>query len=192
MSKQNKKQAIIDAAIECIQERGLKDVTVREITEQASVNTASINYYFGSKEEMIQQALQQHFENMLVDWEVILERQAMNFSEGLKALLREILDEARSNPNLIRAHLYEPLIGHQNEEPQIDQFDEFLRHLMDQKNQAEPDKSQQAHQLEIMQLFSGVLFPGMMHELFDDFDRWDLDKAEHQESYVEQLVDRFI
>jgi AcrR family transcriptional regulator len=192
MGKQDKKESIINAALQCIGKRGVQDVTVREITEQASVNTASINYYFGSKERLINQALEQHFENLLIDWEVILERRAMDFSEGLKTLLQEIMDETHKNPNLIKAHLYEPLIYNRTEGPFADQFDRFLNHLLEEKKKSQPDKSEQTHQLEIMQLFSGILFPGLLADLFDDFDQWDLQNVQHQKLYVEQLVSRVI
>lgn len=192
MSKQDKKQTIINAALDCIKESGLQHVTVREITEQAALNTAAINYYFGSKEELLHQALQKHFENLLVDWEVILERQALDFQQGLKVLLREILEEARKNPNLFIAQVYEPLTNKNTDSPFAEQFDRFIRHLLEQKTKSQPDKSVETHQVEIMQLFSGVLFPGLVQHLFTDFDQWDLNEAEHQEQYVEELVNRIM
>ena len=192
MSKQDRKESIIEATLQCIRESGVQDVTVREITERASVNTAAINYYFGSKEQLIRDALEQHFDNLLVDWEVILDRRAMNFSQGLKALMLEIMEETHQNPNLIKAHLYGPLIYNRTDGPFAEQFDRFLQHLLEEKKKAQPDKSEQTHQMEIMQLFSGVLFPGLLVDLFDDFHKWDLKNADDQESYVEELVDRVI
>lgn len=40
---------IIEAAIECIEQFGLKGATNRRIAEKAGVNLAAINYYFRSK-----------------------------------------------------------------------------------------------------------------------------------------------
>jgi AcrR family transcriptional regulator len=44
---------ILDVAEELFGEQGLDRVSVRDITEKAKVNLASINYHFGSKEDLI-------------------------------------------------------------------------------------------------------------------------------------------
>lgn len=192
MKKQEKKKTIIDAAIVCIEEQGVQDLTVREITEKAAVNTASINYYFGSKDRLIKEALDQHFENLLVDWEVILERQAMDFNQGLKALLYEIMEETRQHPNLMKAHLYDPLIYNQTNGSFSDQFDRFLQFLLEQKRIAQPEKNEKTHQMELIQLFSGVMFPGLLYGLFDGFGEWDLEDTYDQQTYIDRLINRVL
>lgn len=44
---------ILDVAEELFGERGLDRVSIRDITREAKVNLASINYHFGSKEDLI-------------------------------------------------------------------------------------------------------------------------------------------
>ena len=44
---------ILDVAEELFGERGLDRVSIRDITREAEVNLASINYHFGSKEDLI-------------------------------------------------------------------------------------------------------------------------------------------
>lgn len=45
---------LLKAAEELIGERGIGNVSVRDITTRAEANTAAINYYFGTKEGLIQ------------------------------------------------------------------------------------------------------------------------------------------
>lgn len=45
------------AGVEVFAERGFRDATVREICAQAEVNAASINYYFGGKENLYAECL---------------------------------------------------------------------------------------------------------------------------------------
>ncbi len=192
MKKQAKKNSILDTALQCIKKHGVQDTTVRTITEKAGVNTASINYYFGSKDHLIEEALDQHFESLLVDWEVIMERQAMNFKQGLQTLLRDVMQETQENPNLMKAHLYDPLLYNRTDGPFATRFDKFLQFLLEQKRKAQPGKSDQVHQLEIMQLFSGVLFTGLLHGLFEQFDEWDFDNRESRQAYIEEMIQRIV
>lgn len=50
-------QRILEAAIELIALKGPQQTTVRDITEMTGANVSAVNYYFRSKDELIQQAL---------------------------------------------------------------------------------------------------------------------------------------
>jgi AcrR family transcriptional regulator len=47
--------AIVDAALALFRERGFEAATMREIASRAGVSTGNAYYYFGSKEELIQE-----------------------------------------------------------------------------------------------------------------------------------------
>ena len=49
---------IIQAAIECIEKYGISGATNRQIALEAGVNNAAINYYFRSKEVLIQRCME--------------------------------------------------------------------------------------------------------------------------------------
>lgn len=48
---------LLEAARRCVAEQGIAGATSREITERAGANLASITYYFGSKDELLADAL---------------------------------------------------------------------------------------------------------------------------------------
>jgi AcrR family transcriptional regulator len=57
-SVQNKtKDKIIRVAMDIIASEGFRGITVRKIAAEAEVNVAAVNYYFGSKENLISEAL---------------------------------------------------------------------------------------------------------------------------------------
>ena len=56
-SKAQLKEKIIIATLECIEKKGIQAITVRDIAEKAGINLASVNYYFGSKEALLEEAL---------------------------------------------------------------------------------------------------------------------------------------
>lgn len=51
--KNSTKERILDAAEELFSEKGFAETSMRDITSLANVNLASINYHFGSKDELI-------------------------------------------------------------------------------------------------------------------------------------------
>lgn len=75
------RQRILNVAEKLFFEKGL-DVSVRELTAEADVNLAGINYYFGSKNGLVQ---------------AVLERLANRVNEKRIARLHAILDRARTS-----------------------------------------------------------------------------------------------
>ena len=51
------RQALLSATRRCIGRRGLAATTSREITAEADANLAAITYHFGSKDDLVTEAL---------------------------------------------------------------------------------------------------------------------------------------
>ena len=51
------KERIIKVTMELIASEGFQNVTIRKIANQADVNLAAVNYHFGSKDAVINEAL---------------------------------------------------------------------------------------------------------------------------------------
>ena len=49
---QERKALLLEAATKVFAEKGFRDTTVADICEDAHSNTASVNYYYGSKDEL--------------------------------------------------------------------------------------------------------------------------------------------
>lgn len=58
MSSDSARARILEAAGEVFAERGYEAATVREICDQAGVNLAAVNYYFGGKERLYVETLE--------------------------------------------------------------------------------------------------------------------------------------
>jgi AcrR family transcriptional regulator len=61
----NNREALIEGALRCLQQQGYAAVRTRDITTAANANLASIGYHFGSKDELLGQALREGFRRWL-------------------------------------------------------------------------------------------------------------------------------
>jgi AcrR family transcriptional regulator len=78
--KQQVQRALIDAGIKLFSERGMKNVSVRELADEAGVNHSLLFRHFGNKDGLIKVVFEERFEKMgvfnssqLTDGEKMLE-----------------------------------------------------------------------------------------------------------------------
>ncbi len=64
------REALIEGALRCLQEQGYASVRTRDIAAAAGANLASIGYHFGSKDELLGQALREGFRRWLGEFAV--------------------------------------------------------------------------------------------------------------------------
>jgi AcrR family transcriptional regulator len=87
---------LIDGTVASVKRRGLAATTSREITSAAGVNLAGITYHFGSKDELVAQALLTTIRTWLAPARAALQQDADPTTRLLAAVaaVREALDQA--------------------------------------------------------------------------------------------------
>jgi AcrR family transcriptional regulator len=103
-------QRLVMAAIRCVERHGVDAATVRRITEDAGANVAAINYYFGSKDRLIEVALahtlHEGFGKALGELgELMRSPGAGGAREAVEVFFREYLSHALDYPRISFAHL---------------------------------------------------------------------------------------
>ena len=66
------KNRILDAAEELFADKGFNGTSLREITSQAEVNLAAVNYHFGSKKELIKAVMSRYMNELAPNLEAVL------------------------------------------------------------------------------------------------------------------------
>ena len=94
------KERILDAAERLFADFGYKATSLRDITSEAGVNLASVNYHFGSKDALLTALLDRRFEPV--------NRRRLELLDGLEASA----DGAVDLPALVRAFLSPPFELH--------------------------------------------------------------------------------
>lgn len=184
---------ILQAAIDIV---GLKgEVTIREIAEKAGVNVASINYYFGNKNNLLKE-VESYFSEILYNMQYkILEGDNISSNEKLVKWTKSFIDFLFEFPSLfgligelsIEDKDYKPLVIQKiylNKELQ-----ERIKELIKEETGIKNDK---ILNYKYVQLFSGIVglvISRIVSDTFgDDESIFDINKREELNEYANLLI----
>lgn len=191
-NKKEVRQKILEATIICLEKDGLAAVTTRSIASQAGMNVAAINYYFGSKDNLLELALEQTIQEAFVNnLKEFWEDPAYDEQKALREFLVFTFSSIFRFPNLSRVHLHGPLLNNDYSGIFPGRFTAFLKELLEKnRNILPPDE--EAAQFSLIQMFSAFFLPGLLPGLFQDFLQEDLGAAQVQERFIDFLLSRYL
>lgn len=88
---------IMDVAIGLFAERGFTETSVRQIAEKADVNVAMINYYFGSKKELLESIFEYQLANKTISLETIMKNEKLDPVQKIETYLDYFIESAFSS-----------------------------------------------------------------------------------------------
>jgi AcrR family transcriptional regulator len=187
----SQEEKIVEAAIQCIEMSGLQSVTTRKIAQIAGVNSAAINYYFRSKNALLDRALAQTTENTFGDWERIIVDPAMKPVDRLRVILTEAMEGAFQYPNLVRAHLSGPIVEGNHDTGFALRFRAFMATARDALAPELPGLAGAELERRLAALFAATFGIGLLRGLFDRLGGAMLEQSEGRAGYLELLLGDF-
>ncbi|MCL6459774.1 MAG: TetR family transcriptional regulator, partial [Gorillibacterium sp.] len=153
------KQTILNATVELVREEGFKCATLRKIAARADTNLALVNYYFGSKENLLGDAIRtlvSTFDNAFS----VLEDDTLTPKERLKQFFIRYIGNLERYPGLARQMLDQ---GHHIMGSQ-DEYARYCKLMRLKKIQgALQEITQESNEDKLMtmllQLYGAVVFP---------------------------------
>jgi AcrR family transcriptional regulator len=185
------KQKIVIATIECIEKEGINAVTIRSIGREANVNSAAINYYFGSKEKLIEEAFDHIQKDFMMDFTEIINNDK-DLRTTVEELLVYMLQGIVKYPNISRAIFNEPFINNKYDSIFITKLNALCQELENKINRQHADVEEGRYKVPIIQLIGSSLFLAIFPCMFKDFSSIDLRNEEALKNYVKKLADNFI
>ncbi len=186
--ERNARQRIIEATIDVIEKRGIASLTVRAIALTAGVNVAAINYYFGSKEQLLDAALLLTLHNAFADPLRELPSHGQTREQILRFVLADWLQGMANYPGISRAHV----IGHHLKRKQrsrsIRQLGSFLEALAARLKALNPASSVDDIRISLVQMVSAIILPAILPEIFAPFLRADLRRPADRKRYLNRLL----
>lgn len=194
---QSTRDKILSVAIEVFGTRG--DVTTREITKKAGVNIASINYHFGSKNNL-QKEVEEYYSEILYNMQndiinnsyyspkeklVYWANNLMEYMLQYPALIAMITDlvtkDRGYNPGLLKKFFFNTELKNQ-----IEDIIGKITNIQDKK----------VLNCKYTQLFSGILGPILFKTIYETYEServfYDINKYQERMAYIEDLIDSIL
>ncbi|NUP13589.1 MAG: TetR family transcriptional regulator [Polyangiaceae bacterium] len=185
-SREDARQKLVAVTLELVESQGLGGVTVRAIAEAAGVNIAAISYYFGSKDALVEAALDAALAHAVGDADVILAKLDDAPAETLKELFGYLFEGALRYPEVTRARLGAGAAA----APAPRGFAEMMKRIAAAlaANVGGLGKTEAARR--VARAFSAVLFPSYFHHFFEELRVLgdERDRARYVTEIVEELL----
>ncbi|MEC0228307.1 TetR/AcrR family transcriptional regulator [Paenibacillus alba] len=165
--KSETKEKIMHAILELAKKEGFESITIRKIAQSSGTNVSLVNYYFGSKENLISESIKLIL-NSFQHTFAVLDDPSLPAKERLKQFLLDYLQVIRQYPELLSRII---LMGNTVFASQHE-YGSFLQLLGFPKVQAilkELTGEQQPEQLITMmvQIFGAIFLPALMSPILE-------------------------
>lgn len=190
LSSLGTKERIIKVTMEIIASEGFQNVTVRKIATRAGVNIAAVNYHYGCKDAVINEALKT-VTSKLVDAFRHLKDNKLNSQEKLRMFVVDYINVLFLYPDIIRTiidqniHNYSMKIAEEYQEYVKTEGRELIAKSM---YEIWPDESMLISNMRALQLLSCMAFPALMGDRVTDISQIDWKDPEIREKYIELLL----
>ncbi len=189
--EESRQQRIILAAIDCIEKSGIEGATIRNIAGRAGVNSAAINYYFRSKEKLLEEVMRATAEHSLSDLENLVKAGNAEPVQLLTEALTYILEGVVRFPNLTKAHLYEALNHGSYKGPFFARFNEILARLAERVRDPKKADDPETIALKLIEAVSGVVFAALLPKMYKRFAGVDFAEPEARKTFVTLVARQF-
>jgi len=187
------RERIYLATIKIIGLEGIRALTTRRIALEAGVNIAAINYYFGSKDKLVEEALNGTLNEMADFPSDLLDGEVLEVPARLQAFFQGIMGSMVKYPGIARAHLYASLVNNDFSTPFMLRFQEFLEdiHTKLKEKGVRVKVKDMNLRMAIVQMISAVILPAVFAPMFEPFTESNFKDPEVLKRYVAELLDRY-
>ena len=193
---QSIRERIFLATLACIERDGINSMTVRGIAQEAEVNTAAINYYFGTKARLVDQVLTRTLHEglggSLDEFEALIDARGGDIQTALSEFLVLFFGQMVNWPRLSEAQLHDALTKQNYESPAITVTNSFLERFLDIVRPILPTRAEAEHRNATLQLWLPMMFLGMLPRAFEEFGETDVHSEEWRSAYVRRLLESFL
>lgn len=187
------KEKILDATLTLIASQGVQHVTSRKIAALAEVNVAAINYYFGAKDSVINEALKNFMNKLMCSFEYLDDLSLLPV-DRLRSFLRSYADYTLKYPDLFRNFVDQ--ITH--ESSASFEYIEFikqtglnkLKRLIQEITQNRLTDTELT--MKIFQMFSSLEFPVLVGDKMKIIAQFDYENKETRYRYIDLLINSLL
>jgi len=185
-------EKIVLGAIAAIEADGFQNVTTRSIARHAGVNSAAINYYFRSKDRLMERVRAQTLNNAFGDLDEFFPDGPLDSLQPVKGYYHAILQGMIDYPQICRIHVMGPIVNQVYDDPAGQRLNEFLAVLFRKLSpMCRPDGHDRLRRALVL-VQSGVMMFGLSPDAYGPFLGAKSLPQDTLKSFVDQLVDDLI
>jgi AcrR family transcriptional regulator len=185
-------EKIILATVGCIEKYGLGKTTIRQIGLEAGMNSASVSYYFRSKEILLERVLEIALGNAF-DLDNYRDSAGLPAGERLIAVMDGMLAGALAYPNITKAFFSDLFLGKARGSLMLERCNTFLDVLRRELQAAYPQKTAEEISAALTAIASATfLFPGLFQGFFTIDAHPELADEGRRKAYVRYVVETFL
>jgi AcrR family transcriptional regulator len=189
LSNLGTKDRIIRVTMDIIASEGFQNVTIRKIANRAEVNIAAVNYHFGCKDAVINEALKAVTDKMIDAFYLL--KGSDDPKERLRLFVNSFVEVLMSYPDIIKIIIDQNI--HKYSIQVAENYQEFLkiegRELI--KNTIKAIRSEEPEiilNMRVLQLLSCLIFPPLMDEKVMEISQIDWKDAGNRKLYTDIIV----
>lgn len=181
--EENIKDTIVNTTFRLLEKKDMNSISIREITKEANVNVAAINYYFGGKAELFAYMMELYWNDLVKLCEDILNDESLDKSKARLYCERYIRKEIAST-GILRSEqiMYQNYSIDEKTKQRIELQYKAMRKLITKCN---PDIDESKIIIEITSLLSSLTHPALWNEIIDSI-------AGNREKFITEYVDYLV
>jgi len=191
MDKIPPRQLILEAVVTCIEKYGIDKLTTRRIAEAAGTNVASINYYFRTKDALVNEALSMTINHMLEDVSAAVADRQRPFLEAFEDVLFYLIEGNIRFPGITTAHLYAAVFEKKTDTLGLRAMNRLFEEVAARAIQEYPHKDPQKVRFLLSQVIASTLFMMLSPHFFQSVDSLKMNDSDDCRSLARHYTHMF-
>jgi AcrR family transcriptional regulator len=184
-------EKIIKATIDCIEKFGLEGITNRKIAEMAGVNGAAVNYYFRSKDALVERCMEITLDNGfdLTDFSHLTESSPQ---DRYMAIINHLIQGACDYPGLTHAHLHNLFSEGKFNSLVESKINKYLDALINDLKEHDVQLGEEELRLAVAQSFAAAMMVSLAPQMFAKNLGLDMNNGETRKLFIQRLVQKLL
>lgn len=187
----SKKEIILKVVLDYITKNNDYDITIREIGRLAGVNSASISYYFGSKDNLIKEASKYYY---ISSNEIFKELEDKNIEprERMISFCMSYSEHMLKYIGFLKAHISAYIVEKETECEMEDWLGSNIEEIRTTIKEHTKISDKEILNFKAIQLISSMVYPTLMNKYKSVIGGMDYCNYEIRKKYYECLVDSIL
>jgi len=181
----DQKAKILEVTLHMIKEDGFNGLTVRKIAKESEVNVAMINYYFGSKGNLLNQVIAIILSNFKESF-IYLDDLSKPPIERLKSFLKSYAEICYKNKSTIRVFMLNGAFDYESQRDYFVYIKSFGFHKVTEIiGEITRERDVQKQAMIALQIIGAIIFPTVMLDAINA-------EFKVEDSLIEDNIDKYI